>query len=63
MYLYILKYGYTFYGMIILKGILKKWHGGMDWTDLAQNRDRLRAVVNAVMNLGVPTNSENFLTS
>ena len=27
---------------------------GVDWIDLAQDRDRLRASVNAVMNLRVP---------
>ena len=28
--------------------------GGMDWIELAQERDRWRALVNVVMTLGVP---------
>ena len=28
--------------------------GGIDWIDLAQDRDRWRALVNAVMNLWFP---------
>jgi hypothetical protein len=30
------------------------WGGGIDWIDLAQDRDRWRALVYTVMNLRVP---------
>jgi hypothetical protein len=36
---------------------------GMDGIDVAHYRDRWRAVVNVVMNLWVPYNAGNFLSS
>ena len=42
---------------IILKLISKKWHGDMNWIRLAQDGDKWRAVVHAVMNRRVPRNA------
>jgi hypothetical protein len=36
-------------GKIILKWILKKWDGGMEWIEVAQDTDRWRALVNVLM--------------
>jgi hypothetical protein len=38
-------------------------YGDMDWIELAQGRDRWLALLNVVMNLRVPLNVGNFLTS
>jgi hypothetical protein len=37
--------------------------GDMNWIDLTQDKDRWRELVNAVMNLRIPLNVGNFLTS
>jgi hypothetical protein len=37
--------------------------GVLDWSERALDTDRWRAVVQAVLNLLVPTNVGNFLTS
>jgi len=41
-------------GRIILTWIFRKWDvGGIDWIEMAQDRNRWRAIVTAVMNLWV----------
>jgi hypothetical protein len=42
-------------GRIILRWIFRKWDWrGMNWIDLAQDRDRCRALVNTVINIRIP---------
>jgi hypothetical protein len=36
--------------------------GGMDWIDLAQDRDQWRALVNTIMDVRVPQNVGKFLS-
>ena len=46
-----------------IKMELQEWWGDMDWIDVAHDRDRWQAVVNAVMNFRVPWNTGTYRTS
>ena len=52
-------------GKIMLKWVVRKWNGMGRVLDRAgyENKERWRALVNAVMNLLVPLNTRNLLTS
>ena len=50
-------------GRIILKQMFKTWYGGIDRIDVAQDRDRWRALFNAVINPEGEENSGNFLNN
>jgi hypothetical protein len=50
-------------GRMILKQMFKTWHGSTDRIDVAQDRDRWRALFSAVMNPGVAENSGHFLNN
>jgi hypothetical protein len=45
----------------IIKMDLREWDAGMHWFDLAQNSDRWRAFVNAIMNFRGSTKCKEFL--
>lgn len=47
---------------ITLKLVLKKWWKGMDWIQVAQDKDPRWAVVNTKINLNVPERTQNFST-
>jgi hypothetical protein len=46
-----------------IKRILEKLDGGVDWIDVAQDKEMWRAVVNTVMNFRFAYNAGNFLSS
>jgi hypothetical protein len=50
-------------GRLVLKWILERLDGGIDWILLAQYGDIWRDLVNAVINLQDPYNAGNFLSS
>jgi hypothetical protein len=47
----------------IKMNIRERGWGGMDWIDMAQDRDQWRALVSTVMKLRVPKNAVRFLSS
>jgi hypothetical protein len=46
-----------------IKMDIREVRWGIDWIDVAQDKNRWRAVVKAVMNFQFPQNAESFLTS
>jgi hypothetical protein len=50
-------------GSNILKWMFKECYGGEDWTDVANNKNRSHALIDAVMKLWVPQSAGKYLTS
>jgi len=57
-----LSFSFLIFSFNIKVGLEEVGCGVTDWIDLAQDRERWRATVNAVMNLPVPQNVGNFLS-
>jgi len=49
-------------GRVIVKWIFKNYDGGLDWINLAQNGEKLRAASNIAMDLPFPCNTRKFFT-
>jgi hypothetical protein len=54
------RHGWVDYVKIDLR---KTEWGGMDWTDLVQERDQLRTLVNKAINLMIPWNIGSFFSN
>ena len=46
-----------------IKMVLQEVGRGIDWNALVEKNERWRSLVNAVMNLRIPLNAADFLTS
>jgi hypothetical protein len=57
------RYIQVFGGEDNIKMDIQEMGWGMDWIEVAQDRDRWRALVNAAMGLLLAQNAGNFLTS